>query len=124
MRYTVGMFRDAFHTFIRAATESSIDAVGAMHIRASGAQNRERKCHMTKLMEQVRAIQARAHVCPVCEGTGIFSYQYCWTCKATGQVPAPDIDALVGAIEVLVAAVEEAEEELLWKREKEGGPSE
>jgi hypothetical protein len=61
---------------------------------------------MSKLMEHVRAIQAKAHVCPECNGEktffakGVVSNR-CWVCDGTGQVDAPDIDALVGAIEAL-----------------------
>lgn len=66
---------------------------------------------MTKLMEQVKEIQRRAHVCPECEGKKEIEFDCedapdgigvvdCWICK-DGTVEAPDIDALVGAIEVL-----------------------
>jgi hypothetical protein len=54
---------------------------------------------MTKLMEQVKEIQRRAHVCPECEGKKEIEFD----CEDApdGTVEAPDIDALVGAIEVL-----------------------
>jgi hypothetical protein len=66
---------------------------------------------MTKLMEHVRAIQAKAHVCPECRGakridTAQGKKLTCWICHGKGTIDAPDIDALVGVIENMVAAVE------------------
>lgn len=72
---------------------------------------------MTKLMEQVKEIQRKAHVCTECKGqkTVIMACSDGWTleeadcawCDGTGQVEAPEIDALVKVIEVLASAVDD-----------------
>ena len=71
---------------------------------------------MSKLLEQVKEIQQRAHRCPECKGqkTVIMAGSDGWTleeadcvwCDGKGEVPAPDIDKLVGIIEVLERYVE------------------
>jgi uncharacterized protein YlaI len=72
---------------------------------------------MSKLLEQVKEIQARAHVCPECRGAkridtplALGKKMKCWICDGKGTIDAPDIDALVGVIEVLVSFVQAYED--------------
>ena len=66
---------------------------------------------MSKLLEQVKALQDEAHTCPRCGGDGVLYGQMgyngcateytCYRCNGTKRVPNPGVDKLVKMIEVL-----------------------
>lgn len=62
-----------------------------------------------RLRQQVAEIRQRAHVCPRCSGKGGHPVvtdsnviNVCFLCNGTGQVPAPDTDALCDTVERLL----------------------
>lgn len=94
----------------------------------------------SRLMQQVEEIRRRAKVCPACGGTAkiegesveeannergyvvIEGKWTCYKCNGSGQVEAPEIDALCDALVTLAQVVEAREERALAYIDRNANP--